>query len=501
MDDNLSYEFDSFRLIPAERQLLRDGQRVSLPPKVFETLLVLLQNNGHALSKEDLMNRLWPNSFVEENSLNHNISVIRKALNGGGNGDGYVETVRGYGFRFNADVRAGNPQPVLLRRTAARVVFTEEQSETVKTTTTTVTTHGSPMRLFATVALVLFVFASVLTGAYFLFVRSAHSRGAGVTPVASASQPRTENVAAREAYLKGRYFLAKRTHDGVLKAQYEFNQALTIDPNYARAYSGLADCMLMGAAYPGSMSAKELAQKAIALDDSVAEGHASLAYDLSAVEWDWAGAESEFQKAISLDPNYATARHWHAYNLASMGRLDEALAEIRKAEELDPISPIIKTDVGHILYLARHYDEAVSQYLKALEVDPNFRVAHWRLGEAYIQLGKTDEAEAELRKAMSLDQPQAETEVWLACAQASRHRDETLKILERRKVDAELRHQTYYVGLIYSMLGDKDSAIKWLEKAVGFHEGTAALLKVEPMLNDLRGDPRYAELLKRMNLN
>ena len=502
---NLSYEFDSFRLIPAERQLLRDDTPISLPAKAFDTLLILVENNGHALKKDDLIRRVWPDSFVEESNLNHNISVLRKALSNGNNGDSYVETVRGYGFRFKADVRRQSEDELSVlvhKRMRTQVVFREEETHRQKSTT--VTERPALSRRVGTISvLVLFGLALGISGTYFGYLKLGASRGAKSSVAPAAIGPKSENPAAREAYLKGRYFWNKRTHDDILKAEREFQTALSIDPNFARAYAGLADCLLLGGAIPAFPdSAKDLALKALSMDDSIAEAHTSLAYYLSAVDWKWDEAEVEFQRAISLDPNYATARHWHAYNLASLGRTDEAVSEIKKAESIDPVSVIIKTDVGHMLYLAGRFDEAIAQYLKALEINPDFRVARWRLGEACLQVGRYDEGISELQKAISLDSvKQSGIEVWIACAHAAANRrGQALEILNRLKPEAELRRHTFYMALMYAALGDKDSAFVWLEKSLQFREGTLALLKVEPMLKTLRSDARFQDLLRRMNL-
>ena len=503
---NTSYQFGPFRLVPAERQLLREEQNVALPPKAFDTLVALVRNSGHALTKDELIKQIWPDSFVEESNLNHNISVLRKALGDGNNSDQYVETVRGYGFRFKAEVRKQIEKDLSVfvhKRTRTQVVFREEETHSQKSTTV-IERPASGRRVVTISALVVFCLALGISGTYFGYVRSAASRGSKSSVAPAASGPKSENPAAREAYLKGRYFWNKRTHDDILKAEREFQTALSIDPNYARAYAGLADCLLLGGAIPAFPdSAKDLALKALSIDDSIAEAHASLAYYLSAVDWKWEEAEVEFQRAILLDPGYATARHWHAYNLASMGRTDDAVSEIKKAESIDPLSVIIKTDVGHMLYFAGRFDEAIAQYLKALEINSEFRVAHWRLGEAYLQVGRYDEGISELQKAISLDsEKQSAIEVWLACAYAAANRrDQALKILNRLKPEAELRRDTFYMALIYAALGDNDSAFIWLEKSLQFREGTLALIKVEPMLKNLRGDPRFTQLVRRMNLD
>jgi DNA-binding winged helix-turn-helix (wHTH) protein/tetratricopeptide (TPR) repeat protein len=505
-DPKTSYEFDSFRLIPGERQLLRDGQPVSLPPKAFDTLVVLVQHSGHALKKDDLLKQVWPDSFVEESNLNHNISVLRKALSDG-NGNSYVETVRGYGFRFNADVRTITPENsavVVHRRTRTQVVYKEEQAESQRTRTV-VEAPRTERRAYVTAAIILLLVIGAASVTYFGFIRPAQSRSSmtGRPPAAAPAHTKPgENPAAREAYLKGRYFWNKRNRDDIFKAQRFFQDALDIDPNYAPAYVGLADCLLMGGAVPGSETSKALALKALAIDDTLAEAHATLAYYMSAVEWDWHGAEVEFQKAISLDPSYATARHWHAYNLASLGRVEEAESETKRAEEADPVSLIIKTDVGHMLYFSRRYEEAINQYLRALQLDPDFRVAHWRLGEAYIQVRRYDEAVIHLQKAINLEGANISgMEAWIAHAKAAANdRAGALKLLNRLKPEAELRRWCYHMALIYAGLGDKDSAFAWLNKSLAYREGMLAVIKVEPMFGNLRDDPRFANLLERMKL-
>jgi DNA-binding winged helix-turn-helix (wHTH) protein/tetratricopeptide (TPR) repeat protein len=503
---NTSYQFGPFRLLPAERQLLRDNQTIALPPKAFGTLVILVQNHGHAMKKDDLMRQVWPDAFVEESNLNHNISVLRKALSDGQNGESYVETVRGYGFRFKANVltQVEEDHSVLVhKRTRTHVVFTEEESQSQKSTTV-IQTRATGSRVITASVLVLICLALGVSVSYFGFARPSGAGNTKPTTVPSAVGPKKiENPAVREAYLKGRYFWNQRNPDAIFKAQRLFQTALESDPNYAPAYVGLADCLMTGGAIPGLQeSSKSLALKALAIDPSLAEAHATLAYYMSAIDWDWYGAEIEFQKAISLDPAYASARHWHAYNLASLGRLEEALSEIRKAEEAEPLSVIIKTDVGHILYFARRNDEAIAQYLKALQLNPEFRVAHWRLGEALIQVGKYDEAVSHLHKAIDLAGTRiSDMEAWIGYAKAvSNDRQDALRILNRLKPEAEFRSWFYYIATIYAGLGDKDAAFAWLDKSLARREGSVAVIKVEPMLDNLRDDPRFSDILRRMNL-
>jgi tetratricopeptide (TPR) repeat protein len=246
-----------------------------------------------------------------------------------------------------------------------------------------------------------------------------------------------------------------------------------------------------------------MALKALQLDDTLAEAHASLAYRESALDWNWTEAEREFQRAITLNPSYVTAHHWYAYHLASMGRLEEALSEISKAQQLDPLSSIINTDVGQILYFSRRYDEAIAKYLKVLEVDPKFGVAHQRLAEAYNQKQLHNEAIAEFQTAFSLDSARYNPDyagiLGYSYAMAGK-RDEALKIAEKLKPVAEVRDRYADLALVYVGLDWKDLAFECLDKSVKAHEGFLALLQVEPMFDNLRSDPRYIELLRRMNL-
>jgi tetratricopeptide (TPR) repeat protein len=313
----------------------------------------------------------------------------------------------------------------------------------------------------------------------------------------------TQNTVAYETYIKGRYFWNKRSADGYLKAYDYFQQAIKIDPKFAQAYAGIADCYLLyGAGLPTATendAAKVYAMKALEIDDTLAEAHTSLAYAKSAIDWDWQGADTEFRRAIEINPNYLTAHHWYAYHLAAVGRLDEAILEIKRAQEIDPLSLVINTDVGHILYFARRYDEAIAQYRKVLEMDPNFRVAHCRLGEAYERQGSYSEAIAELSEAL---EPSEDPGVlaWLGHAYATAgRRAEASKIIARLRTRPKMDY-AYQMALIYAGLREKDQAFACLQKAFETHNGAMAVIKTEPMLDELRSDPRYEDLLRRMKL-
>jgi TolB-like protein/Tfp pilus assembly protein PilF len=308
----------------------------------------------------------------------------------------------------------------------------------------------------------------------------------------------TENLDAYEAYIKGRYFWNRRTPHDLEKAAAHFQQAVNIDPNYALGYAGLADCYLFR-----SESAKrdEATRKALALDDTLVEAITTQAFHLSAQRWEWASAEKLFKRALELNPNYAPARQWYAYHLSALGRFPEAIAEINRARELDPLSLIINTDVGHILYLSRQYDPAIEVYRKVLEMEPNFSVARLRLGEAYEQKGMHVEAIAEYQRALGASKDPT-IEAWLGRTYAVAGRKEMAqKILDDlKKIHQRNPHWFFQIAIIYEGLGEKEQAFKWLEKGSEPEAGALTLIKVDPIVDGLRSDPRFTALLKRIGL-
>ena len=313
------------------------------------------------------------------------------------------------------------------------------------------------------------------------------------------------NPEAYEAYLKGRYFWNKRTADGLKKAIDYFNQAIEKDPNYAQAYTGLADSYaLLGDWEYGILAPKEAfprakaaATKALELDNTLGEAHTSLAFSLDLFDWDWAAAEREFRRAIELNPGYATAHHWYAWHLSEMGRNREAIAEMRKAQNLDPLSLIISADVAEILLVAHSYDQAIEQSRKTIDMDPNFAVAHYELGQALVQKHMYKEAIAELQKAIELSGGSTTCTSNLAFAYAaSGRRKEAVKILSDLKNRS--KQNASEIALMYVGLDEKDQAMTWLEKAYEERFNPSILLR--PAFDPLRSDPRFQNLVRRIGL-
>ncbi len=317
------------------------------------------------------------------------------------------------------------------------------------------------------------------------------------------------NPDAYESYLRGRYFWNKRTPDGLRSALAYFNQAIEEDPKYAQSYSGLADTYaLLGdwqyavmtpkEAFP---KAKEAALKAIELDATLGEAHTSLAFVLDGFDWDFDLGDKEFQRAIELSPGYATAHHWYAWHLALIGQNQEAIAEMRKAKSLDPLSLIINADLAELLVIARAYDEAIEQSRKTIEMDPNFALAHNQLGQAYLGKQMYTDGVAELQSAVRLSGGSPICTANLARAYVlSGNKKDAQKLLDDLLARSQPGHSNAAeIAMIYTALGDVDQAMKWLEK--GYEERFNPGVLLRPGFDSLRSDPRFQELMRRIGLH
>lgn len=324
------------------------------------------------------------------------------------------------------------------------------------------------------------------------------------------AQARSVNPEAYEAYLKGRYFWSQRTEEKLRKAIEYFEDAIKKDVNFAPAYSGLADSYgLFGfsqyAALPPTEAerrAEAAARKALELDDTLAEAHTALGAIQHRSKWNWVEAEREFRRAVELNPDYTPAYQFYALCLSSVGRQQEALAAIRRALELEPASPIINAAAARQLIFARQYDLAIEQLQKALELEPNFMVAHVRLGLVYEQKGMYEDAVAELDKARTLSKDNPLVIAALGHAYAlsgSRKRAQEL-LAELKQLSKKRYVSAYDMAVIYSGLREPDQAFAWLEKAYQDREGSLVYLKVEPWLDPIRSDRRFAELVRSVGL-
>ena len=314
------------------------------------------------------------------------------------------------------------------------------------------------------------------------------------------------NPASYQLYLRGRYLWNQRTEEGLQKSITYFQQALVADPSSAASYSALADAYnVLGnwgmvpprQAYP---QAKAAASKALELNARLAEAHIALAYAIHLYDWNPPAAEAEFRKGLELNPNYAPGHQWYAVFLASEGRFDEAVAQITRAHELDPLSLIIGDVVGWIYSLSRRGDDAIQEFRKAIELDPKFYPTHYDLGLTYVQMGKNQEAIAELEQARSLagDTPRTLSGLAYAYAMAQQGSRARSFLDQLQKLSTQRYVPPFDIAVVHAALGEHNLAFTWLDKAYEDRHPWLVMLKVTPKVDSLRSDPRFTALLERV---
>jgi DNA-binding winged helix-turn-helix (wHTH) protein/TolB-like protein len=318
----------------------------------------------------------------------------------------------------------------------------------------------------------------------------------------------TEDTAAYQSYIKGRYYWNKRAADDLRKSVSYFEDAIIEDPNYALAYAGLADAYstlgVLDDLAPNEImpKARSAALKALELDDGLAEAHASLGYVKHRYEWDWVGAEREFRRAIELKPGYATAHQWFGWYLVCLGKTDEAVSEFRRAQDLDPLSLYTNLTMGAPYFFSRQYEQAAEQYRKVIELNPDFWLAHFWLSRAYEREGRYDESLAELQKVLKNTGGNT-TEIadrGYVYAVSGRAAEARAALAELQQVSRRRYVSPYGMAEDYAGLGRSDEAFEWLGKALKVRDNTLVLVGVDPRLDALRSDARFAQLVKGVGL-
>lgn len=434
------YFFGPFALHAAKRLLFRHRDIVPLTSKAFDTLLALVENARKVLTKDELLQRVWPDAVVEESNLTQTIFMLRKALGEKVKEHLFIVTVPKRGYCFVAEVR--------------------ERPEGE---------HEGRSR-------------ELLGKRY------------------------PEKTEAYQLCLKGRHFWEKRTASAVERAIRYFQQAIEKDAQYAKAYAGLADCYAILSHYSRLSprktlpKAKAAAIQALAIDDTLVEAHTSLAVVKMLYDWDWTGAAASFQKALEGGPSYATAHHWYGMYLVARGQFDEAIAEVERAQQLEPLSLAINTDLGLVLYLARRYDEAIHQYRAAMDLDPSFSDAQAGILMAYNEVGMYYQPISEFLRSPEAFSREVVQKLEEAYAQAG-VKGYWRAYLELAEAPAsEVQSSPYVRARIYAAIGDAGQALGWLEKAFEDRDGGLSLLKVDPGMDGLRAQPRFQAILERIGL-
>ena len=320
------------------------------------------------------------------------------------------------------------------------------------------------------------------------------------------SKTYTQNPQAYQHYLRGRYYWNKRTADDLRKGLAEFQRAADVDPNYALAYVGLADTYVLLEEYAGVASSESLpqartyAEKALQIDNSLGEAYATLGL-INNRDWRWADSDREFKRAIELNPNYPTVHHWHSINLRDTGKFAESMAEIKTAQRLDPLSGVIGVNVAISYMNINDYPSAMDESQKVIALDPNWWAGHHWLGNIHLKFGNTAEAISELQRAVELSNRSNWPLAFLAYAYAiSNRRAEALAILRELETRYSKREcLSIQLAAVHAGLGDKDEVFNWLERSFQERSGELIRIKSFPQFDSIRSDPRYADLMKRMN--
>jgi len=609
------YEFGSFRLDPLKRRLSKDGETLRLTPKAFDLLVVLVEEHGRTVEKDELLERVWAGTIVEENNLNQNITALRKLLGDSRQESQYIATIPGIGYRFVAEVKkeeltqrrndaaeemATRPRPlfryallILVPLVLVAIAYAWYIREKPRPAISSIMVlplenlSGDPSEeYFADGMTDALIGDLAQIGGLHVISRtsSMHYKGtkkslpqiageinvdavvegtvqrSGERVVVRAQlihaatdrhlwvqtytrdvrnvldlQSEIAQAVAREVriqltpgeqarftsrravqpkaydnYLQGRYlYWNKRTEENLNKAIELFQNAIKEDPSYAPAYAGLADCynglsvVQVGALPPieGRQRAEQAATKALELDSSLADAYTALAY-INHYNWNWTAAEQRFQRALDLNPSYANAHNFYASYLMSRGRVDESIAASNRARELDPFSLAISVQRGFLLENARRYSEAIEQLRAVIAMDPNHYQAYWVLGHTYAANKQFDEAVTAAEKAVELSEraPGALGILGLAYGLAGR-KTEATKILQEL---LELNKSRYVTPAalvnVYIGLGDTEQTFVWLEKAYEERSNYIAYLKVFPILDPIRSDRRFADLVGRVGL-
>jgi DNA-binding winged helix-turn-helix (wHTH) protein/Tfp pilus assembly protein PilF len=503
------YEFDQFRLDLDEKALWKEGAAVPITPKAFDTLAILVERGGRLVEKDELMKRLWPDSFVEENSLSQNIYLVRKALGEESRGTRYIETVPRRGYRFTAPVKKA-PDGDETVRTHNLV---EENEARPPSMPTSLLAHISPPRRFSGRLLFALASALALLAVWLIWGASRRSEAGFETMDERKQLTRrsTENPEAYEAYERGLFFWNKRTEDGFRRSIEYFNQALAKDPQYALAWAGLADTYAVTGylkyklmpANDAYRKAEEAVTKALEIDRTMAEAYTALSVVRAYRDHDLPGAEKEIKKAIALKENSATARQRYSIYLRDQGRLSEALGEIQRAHELDPLSLTIGSNLAYIHYLRRDYDRAATYAQRVLETEPDYFQSLIALGSTWQQKRKYQEAIALLEKVR--EQQKGKAGVYYNALEALGH---AYAVAGRRsaaeRIIAELNDcpedkddTTYRQALIRAGLGELDQAFALLVTNSDSWTSPPVGLMLDPRFDNLRVDPRYGALMRK----
>ncbi|QQS33786.1 MAG: transcriptional regulator [Acidobacteriota bacterium] len=489
-ENRLFFEFDEFRIDVGERLLFRESEQVAVAPKDFDLLMVLIENRGRTVTKEDLMDSVWQDTFVYEGNLYRHISTLRKLLEESHRDSKLITTVPKRGYRFDGEVRevfVAESALIAEERTQYRIAI-NEVTETAKTSRLALS--------FSTLA-VATVIIGVAAFATIMGWRQLSPGSSAAAFVPNIKEHGTENAEAYELFVEGRQLWKTRATADLHNATIKLEQAIEKDPQFARAHAALADAYAFD--FFDWVKAESVAETAARLDPTLAEPHATIGFIRTFWQWKPKEAESYFKRAVAIDPGYATAHQWYAMSLAARARTGLALAELRLALELDPTSTAINADMCQMLYFSRRYDLAIEQCRRTLELDPQFGNAHQYLYEIYTTLGLHEEAIdryfiMEKLGLIPQDVLADSEDLRLAYASAGVRSfwERRTEILRRTPANA------YRLGQYYARLGDNESALAAFSRAFETRDLDFIFFAIDPAAEALSKDPRYNDLTAKL---
>ncbi|HWM90934.1 MAG TPA: winged helix-turn-helix domain-containing protein [Thermoanaerobaculia bacterium] len=468
------YEFGPFRFEPGEGRLLRDGSPVPLPPQESEMLLALVERRSSLVTKQELLERVWPDRFVEENSLTKCVSALRKALGDRRVGSRYIETVARRGYRFLPEItRIANSEirPIKIQVTVELTLDGREpfagKEEIARKVTAALTGGGQRHEL---------------------------------------RRRATRDPHAFRLYREARCHVMRYSSSSWQKSVGCYQQAIAQDPSYTLAYTDLAISSVLASVYYTSSRevterARAAAQRALAIDPGLPEAHLAMAGVRCYLDWDWDGAESCFHQALALNPEQAWSHDYYGFFLTLRRRFREALPVLERAVELNPVRLLVKGDLGLYHHFSGAAEEAIDHQRKALDLDPFCALSRVELARALERAGRPDEALAEIRKTLPLDDAPW-VRVWLARAYAlTGQREDALRVLlPLRQAARRGMVSPVFPALVHAALGEQAEALALLDEARAQGSPWMAFLAVEPGFDSLREAPGFANLSRRVGL-
>jgi len=496
----LLYRFDSFEVDVRAAQLRKCGRRLRLTGQPVQILVMLLEHPGEVVAREELQQRLWlDETFVDfENSVNKSVSSLRQALGDSATEPKYIETLPRRGYRFLAPVETVTDPPLATPVPIAAPAIVEPFVAPQIARPGIVRTHP-PYRKFLVAAT---AFALLLCVG--LVVARSRKSAAAVTGLGTKLAPNAGKVdpQAYEEYLQAQRYWKERTAESLKQTIENYNRAIEREPNYAEAYAGLANAyavLPVLSSVPKQTAyaqARRAADKAISLNDSLSSAHLALAEVRLYDDWDFPGADKEFNRAIELDPSYAQAHQWYAEYLSLMSRHEEAIREIIEAKQFDPQSMIIYHQAGQIFRDARRYDEALQHYQKALEMQPGFGPTYSEMAILYEREGKLDDMLEMMRRSHAYWDPGIEAGDFQQVVEAYKHAGSAGYYRARIEYEKKYPGHLYFRALNYALAGDKEQALHWLQKSLDAKEIQILGIRNDPGLDSLRGDPRFEAIVR-----